>query len=64
VSGHSTRAVVAEIRLLRASSSVGEVDAHDSAFSFGDFLSAAVAYENRLSRHDFLLSVGSTKTSD
>jgi hypothetical protein len=53
LSGHPARTVVAEIRLLRAAARVGEVEAHDRAFSFGNFLPAAVAYQDRLSSHAF-----------
>jgi hypothetical protein len=54
VSGHPTRAFVAQIGLFRTTPGVGEVDAHDSAFSFCDFLAAVVTHENGLSSHDFL----------
>jgi hypothetical protein len=54
VARHSACAVVAEIGLLRASAGIGEVEAHHRAFSFGYFLAAVVAHQNRLSGHDFL----------
>ena len=56
VTRHTAGTVVTEIRLPRTAACVREVDAHDCAFSFSHFLAAAVAHENRLSGHDFLLS--------
>jgi hypothetical protein len=60
IPGHAACAVVAEVGLLRRTSSVREVDAHHGAFSIVDFLSTVVAHENGLSGHDFLLGFSGT----
>jgi hypothetical protein len=55
---HPGCAVVAEICLLRTASGIRVIEAHDGAATLGDFLAAAVAYEDRLSCHVFLLWFG------
>src|SRR6266496_3171054 len=48
VAGQLARAVVAEIRLLRAATRIREIETHRRAFSFRHFLAAVVADEHCL----------------
>ena len=48
MAGHMAGAIVTEVRLLRATAGVREVQSHGRAFSFADFPAAAVAHEDCL----------------
>jgi len=53
---HLAGAVVAEVRLLGATACVVVCDPHHRALALFHFVTAVVAYEHCLTRHDFLLA--------
>jgi hypothetical protein len=63
VTGHSARAVVAQIGLLRTAAGIGEVQPHHGAFSFTDFPAAVVTDEHGLACQVVLLFLFEISTS-